>query len=225
MARYQVPIIELPQGWLPLVPDDVPPSPGRPISVFAESDDLFLAVRRAIEYNQAPQREGTPRWAVVVEPGTVGRAWRNARLVTPLTYKVTAIWWPTGWEPQSPLDVPNCVWRAQGQIDDRRLTYSQAVAAVGALNRQSMAQDGAMWYVILAVENEPTSQTVSYDPSGTETTVEIRRLHVIRPEEGGGKGDCSHCPAHSFQCARADWITLEQTATQTSQRIAAKPLS
>jgi hypothetical protein len=145
--------------------------------------------------------------------------------VTPLVYKVTAIWWPTGWEPQSPLDVPNCVWRAQGQIDDRRLTYPQAVATVVGLNQQSMAQDAVMWYVILAVENEPISQTVSYDPSGTETTVEIRRLHVIRPEEGAGKGDCSHCPAHSFQCAQADWITLEQTATRTSQRIAAAPLS
>jgi hypothetical protein len=71
-----------------------------------------------------------------------------------------------------------------------------------------------MWYVLVAVENEPVSQTVAHDSSGTETTVAVRRLHVVRPEHGG-KGDCSHCPAHSFDCAKKEWSSLEQTATET----------
>ncbi len=216
MSGYQVTLIHFPQRWQPVSPDDVPPSPGTPLSVLAETDELFPAVRKAIQYNEASQREARDQWAVVVEPGAMGRVWKNARLATPLTYKVTAIWWPTGWEPRSPLDVPNCVWRAQGRTDDQQFTYPRALAVARGLNQQSIAHDAVMWYVIVAVENEPLSQTVSCDPSGTETTVEVRRLHVIRPEEGGGEGDCSHCPARSFQCTRADWISFEQATTRAT---------
>jgi len=98
------------------------------------------------------------------------------------------------------------------------MPYQRALATGAGLNRQSMDQAGAMWYVVIAVENEPVSHTVSYDPSGTETTVEVRRLHVVRPEEGGGKGDCSHCPAHAFDCAKQEWTALEQTATDSRTR-------
>jgi hypothetical protein len=208
MPRYQVSIIERPADWEPQCPDDVPPEPGAPLKVLEEFEDAFQAVRRVIEQNQT----GDPgEWAVAVEPGCPGKTWRNARLCTPLSYKVTTIWWPEGWEPGSPLDVPNCVWRAQGETDRERLTYQQAVTMARALNQQSMNHAAAMWYVVIAVENEPVSQTVSYDPAGTETTVEVRRLHVVRPEEeGGGRGDCSHCPAHAMECARDDWVALEQ---------------
>lgn len=218
MARYQVSIVEAAGPWQPASLDDVPPSPGKPSAVLAETDDLFDAVRQAIDHNRQAQQEGSGRWAVVVEPGSLGRTWPGARLCTPLTYKVTAIWWPTGWEPGGPTDVPNCVWKAQGEPGKEALTYRKAVALVRSLNRQSIDHAGTMWYVVLAVENEPVSQTVSYDPSGSETTVEVRRLHVIRPEKGGGKGDCSHCPAHAFDCAKAEWNTLEQTVTTTSTR-------
>ena len=44
-----------------------------------------------------------------------------------------------------------------------------------------------MWYVVIAVENEPVLQTVPHDASGTETTVAVRRLHVVRPEEGAAR--------------------------------------
>lgn len=127
-------------------------------------------------------------------------------------YKVTAIWWPTGWEPQSPLDVPNCVWKAPNETDQPCLDYSQAFAIVRGLNQQSMDHLGTMWYVIIAVDNEPLPQTVSCDPSGTETIAQVRREHVVRPEEGG-RGDCSHCPARAFDCAKGDWQLLEQPAT------------
>ena len=101
MGRYRVSIIERPTGWEPASPDDVPPDPGPPLHVLAEADELFAAVRHAIEHNQLPDR-----------------------------------------------------------------------------------------------------------------TVEVRRLHVARPERGG-KGDCSHCPARGLDCAREDWASLEQTATET----------
>jgi hypothetical protein len=219
MARYEVSLIQRPQGWHPAGPDDVPAELGRPLTVLGQADNVFAAVRQAIEYNQAADREQTQRWAVVVEPGMLGRYWRSARLCTPLAYKVAAIWWPAGWEPQSPLDVPNCVWRAQGEMDQEHLTYPQALAMVRGLNQQSMDHAAAMWYVIIAVENESISQTVSFDPAGTETTVQVRRLHVARPESGG-KGDCSYCPAHSFQCAKEDWLSVEQTiaTTETHRR-------
>jgi hypothetical protein len=203
MARYQVVAVPRPQGWLPARPDDVPPQPDKPLEVLAEADDLLAAVRQAIEHNQDPRRaEG--RWAVVVEPGSRGRTWPAARLCTPIVYKVTAIWWPEGWEPDSPLDVPNCVWQAQGRPAEKAMSYPEAEAAIRGLNRQCMSQPGTTWYVVVAVENEPVSQTVSYDSAGTETTVEIRRLHVIRPEQGG-RGNCAHCPAHSLQCAQSEW--------------------
>jgi hypothetical protein len=203
MAKYQVLVVAAATDWVPACPDDAPPRPGDPLEVLAEADDLFAAVRQAIGHNEDVGRvEG--RWAVVAEPGSLGRTWPGARLCTPIAYKVTAIWWPEGWEPESPLDVPNCPWQVQGRVSDEHLSYPQAEAAIRGLNRQCMNQPGSNWYVIVAVENEPISQTVSYDAAGVETTVEVRRLHVIRPEQGG-RGSCSHCPAHSLQCAKTDW--------------------
>lgn len=201
MAKYQVPLVERPTGWEPNSPDDAPPRPGKPESVLASTDDLFSAVRQAIDYNQSAEAESAGRWAVVVEPGNLGRTWPGARFCTPLAYKVAAIWWPTGWEPQSPLDVPNCVWRAQGEPNDQLVSYQEAVATVQSLNHQGMNLAAARWFVVVAIENEPLSHTVSLDPSGTETTVKVRKIHLIRPD-GGGHGDCAHCPAHSFDCAK-----------------------
>ena len=215
MARYQVSIVERPDQWVPASPDDVPPQPGAPVESLAEAAPLFSAVRQAIDYNQSLDRQEDRRWAVVVEPGSRGQTWPSARLCTPLAYQVAAIWWPTGWEPSSPLDVPNCVWQAQSGSGQGPMPYRRALATVRALNRQSIDHAATMWYVLVAVENEPVSQTVAYDASGTETTVAVRRLHVVRPESGGGKGDCTHCPAHSFDCAQEEWTSREHTAAET----------
>jgi len=210
MSRYQVLIVDAPADWGAKSLDDMPQNPGEPLETLGEADDVFAAVRQAIDYNEKAKQAASHRWAVVVEPGTVGRTWCHARVCTPLCYKVISIWWPGGWEPTSPLDVPNCVWKSQGDEGRQCLTYLQAVAIVRGLNQQSMNHAGTMWYVIVAVENEPVSQSVSLDAAGTETTVEIRRLHVVRPETGASRGDCSLCPAHSFSCAKENWTTLEQ---------------
>jgi hypothetical protein len=207
MASYQVAIVRRPEDWTPATLDDVPPQPGEPLELRDEVDDLFVALRDAIGLNESADAD---RWAVVVEPGSPGRTWSAARLCTPVRYQVNALWWPEGWEPREPLDVPNCVWQAQGRVSDQPMSYEQAEATVQGLNRQCIDNPGTTWHVVAAVENEPVSRTVSYDASGTEATVEVRRLHVIRPVRGG-RGDCSHCPAHGFECAKAQWNSLTQT--------------
>ena len=103
MAKYQVAIIRWPEKWKPECADDVPLELNGPVEVLVESDDLFTALDRAIEHNESPEAQRRGRWAVVVEPGSMGRVWPAARLCTPVIYKVTAIWWPDGWEPNSPL--------------------------------------------------------------------------------------------------------------------------
>ncbi len=217
MSRYQVAVIARPLGWKPECPDDVPLELNGPVEVLGQWDDLFAAVNRAIEHNESPEAQRRARWAVVVEPGSLGRIWPAARLCTPITYKVMALWWPDGWEPNSPLDVPNCVWQSQGQTGGQWLTYSQAEATVRSLNQQCLANPSTTWYVVTAVENEAISQTTSYDPSGTETTVEVRRIHIIRPKEGG-HGECAYCPAGTFPCAKADWTSQVQTITDRHSR-------
>ena len=218
MAKYQVAIINRPPNWTPECADDVPLELNGPVDVLTHSDDLFDAVSQAMEHNESAAAQHRGRWAVVIEPASPGRVWPAARLCTPIIYKVTAIWWPDGWEPDSPLDVPNCAWQPQGPAGGEQwLGYPQAEATVLGLNRQSMDHPGTTWHVVVAVENEAVSRLVSYDPGGTETTVEVRRMHVIRPEQGG-HGNCSHCPAHAFQCAKADWSSETQTVSARRTR-------
>ena len=216
MGKYQVSLIERPADWQPKGPDDAPPKLGKPVSILATMSDFFDAVRKAIEHNESAEQAGA-KWAVVVEPGSLGRIWPGARLCTPLAYKVAAIWWPTGWEPESPLDVPNCVWKAQGEPTDHLVSYQEAMATVQSLNHQGMSQAAPRWYVVMAIENEPISHTVSLDPSGTETTVKVRKVHLVRADKAG-HGDCSHCPAHSFDCAKADLGAGIHSISDLSQR-------
>ena len=222
MAKYQVAVVKRPDDWKPQCADDVPLDLSGPVALLQELDDLFAAVGLAMEHNESAEAQRRGRWAVVVEPGGLGRIWPAARVCTPITYVVTAIWWPDGWEPHSPLDVPNCVWQAQGRAGGEWFNYPQAEATVLGLNRQCMEHPGSTWYVVVAVESEPVSRTVTYDPNGTESMTEVRRIHVIRPEHGG-HGDCSHCPAHAFRCAKADWSSQAQTVTATHSRAFSGP--
>lgn len=217
MAKYQVTTIRRPERWKPECADDVPLELHGPVETLAESDDLFEAVDRAMEHNESEGAKQRGRWAVVVEPGSAGRRWPAARVCTPVTYRVAAIWWPDGWEPTAALDVPNCVWQAQEHQCGQWMSYAEAEATMMALNRQCIDHPGAMWHVVMAVENEAISRTVSYDPSGVETTVEQRRMHVIRPANGG-RGRCSHCPASAFECAKADWSSQAQTLSASHSR-------
>lgn len=217
MAKYHVTIVQRPENWSPESSDDVPLDLSDPVGILAESSDLFEAVGRAMEYNESDESQQRQRWAIVIEPGSAGRVLPTARLCTPISYQVMPIWWPDGWEPHSPRDVPNCVWEAQDPVDSQSLSYPQAETAVLALNRQCMNQPGSTWYIIVAVENEPVSRTITCDASGAETTTEVRRMHTIRPDKGG-TGDCSHCPAGTFPCAKADWRSQSHTVPATHSR-------
>jgi len=214
MATFRVSLIARPDGWQPTRPDDVPSQPGALGETLCETDDLLAAVQKAIDHNEADGAD----WAVVVEPGAAGVIWPKARLCTPLGYKATTVWWPEGWEPESTLDVPNCVFKAPGEMGQERLTYPEAQARVRALNQQSLDQAANVWYVVVAVENEPISCTVSRDSAGTETTTAEHRLHVIGPDTDGGQGDCSHCPACKMDCASEGWTRKQQTITTTEIR-------
>ncbi|MDY0167957.1 MAG: hypothetical protein RBS80_15520 [Thermoguttaceae bacterium] len=217
MTRYQVVLVPKPPGWQPAGLDAVPPTISEPVELLETVSDLFCAVARAIEHNGQATGADAKRWAVVVDPDCPGCVHPCARLCTPLRYLVSVIWWPEGWEPNGPLDVPNCVWQAEARPADVALDYPKAEAIVHALNRQCMDSPGAAWHVVAAVENEPVSRTVSYDASGTESTAEVHRMHVIRPERGS-TGDCSHCPAHSFPCAKDRWRSLIQPVATHSTR-------
>lgn len=142
MAKYQVATIERPAGWNPRFPDDVPPEIQGGYDVVGEADDLFAAVRQAIELNQKAQADAQVRWALVVDAESPGLTWKTVRICTPIRYKIAAIWRSDGWEPTSPYDVPNCPWRAKGRSDDEAMPFVKAADTVVALNRQSMDSTG-----------------------------------------------------------------------------------
>ncbi len=210
MAKYQVAVIRRPEKWNPECLDDVPLQLQGPVDLLAESENLFEAVDWTMAHNESDEAKQRGRWAVVVEPGGTGRIWPAARVCTPIAYRIAALWWPDGWEPQSPLDVPHCAWQARQNAGAACLGYPEAEATVLALNRQCMDHPGAVWHVVMAIENEAVSRTTSYDSVGTETTVEVRRMHVVHPASGG-HGECSHCPAHALECVKSDGASPMRT--------------
>ena len=68
-------------------------------------------------------------------------------------YVVTSVWWPDGWEPTTPLDVPKCLSPVQEQTAGGRMTYQQAVATVRGLNQQNMDHPGTSWFVVAKVKD------------------------------------------------------------------------
>ena len=116
-------------------------------------------------------------------------------------YVVATVWWPDGWEPQTPLDVPNCVGLTGEQVSGDFLTYEQAVATVRGLNQQNIDHPGTTWYVVAAVKGDMPSTTCCHCDEGAAATIEASRLEVVESLQGGSHGDCSHCPASQFPCA------------------------
>ena len=58
MARYVISLVERPAQWKPTSWDDVPPTPGAPRETLGDADDLFVAVRQAIQHNEAVELVG-----------------------------------------------------------------------------------------------------------------------------------------------------------------------
>lgn len=199
---YQVAIFARPRDWSNWTLDDVPPALAGPLEVAGQYETLLEALGRAIEYNQDQARKNDLTWAVVVEAETRSRRWDGPRLCTPVSFKLASLVRPEGWEPAGPLDVPNCIWKADSRAR-AEMTLDQAIDTMRALNRQSMDLADTTWFVPVAVQSEPLEESVSYDSAGKQTVTQVRRMEVIRPAEGG-RGDCSYCPAHDFPCRQAE---------------------
>jgi hypothetical protein len=111
-------------------------------------------------------------------------------------YAIVPVWWPEGWEPTDPLDVPTCLAPAGADLAAApRMSLEQALAALRGLNRQNIEYPGAKWHV-LGETGEASAlaalQTVQVaGPAGT-----VEELRLLAPLSGGSRGDCSHCPAH-----------------------------
>lgn len=200
---YQVAIVTRPGGWSNQTEDDVPPMTEGTYQVAAQGEGLLEARQTAVTYNQDPARKLDSSWAVVVEAGAPSRRWPGPRLSTPVAFKLAALVRPEGWEPTSPWDVPNCIWKADTRSAQVEMGLEQVLATMRALNQQSLDLADTSWFVPVAVENEPVQETVSYDPAGKQTISQVRRVHVICPAQGT-RGDCSHCPAHDFPCREAE---------------------
>jgi hypothetical protein len=120
-------------------------------------------------------------------------------------YQVTAIWWPDGWEPCDPLDVPKCIRRPREPSDPGpQLSYERAVATVRGLNRQNIDHPGSTWYVVCEADDRPA--TADARPCIEAILAgEERPIRVVYPE-GSGRGDCSQCPAHELPCAAEEGL-------------------
>jgi hypothetical protein len=73
------------------------------------------------------------------------------------------------------------------------------VATVHGLNRQNLDHPGPTWYVVSEAEDPPPAAATPNIEAVLAGTAEPP-LRVLFPE-GGGRGDCSHCPAHGHPCA------------------------
>jgi hypothetical protein len=111
-------------------------------------------------------------------------------------YLVTTVWWPDGWEPKTPLDVPTCLAQAREQVANEPLSYEQALAIVRGLNQQNMDHPGATWHVVAGVKGPWVLPA-----DGGPAMIDARQVEVVAVPAGGSRGDCSHCPAKSFPCA------------------------
>jgi hypothetical protein len=207
MAQYEVAIVSCPKNWEPSSPDAVPPDCGSPDDVLAQTESLHKALCRAIAFNEESANPAAGRWAVVVDRGSAGQHWPEARLCTPVRYQVLSIWWPDGWDPSGPDAVPNCAWQSEfDRIEppplERGLTRDEALANVRALNRQVIDHAADRWYIAAAVENEPLPPQLTEPSIGSFATY---RVYVLKPEGNAPQGDCSACPAHTLECVTADW--------------------
>ena len=122
-------------------------------------------------------------------------------------YHILSIWWPEGWEPRGPSDVPNCAWQTELEPLEplnlaRSMEQDEAFSTVRALNRQVIDATAERWYVVAAVESEPVPPTAD-EPA--EPGIDRYRLHILRPASGAGQGDCTACAAHDLPCATAHW--------------------
>ena len=101
-----------------------------------------------------------------------------------MQYEVATVWWPEGWEPCGPLDVPNCLARVpQAGPPKPRTDLKQALATVRSLNRQNMDRPGNAWYVVEEVGGEAPETAPADQPlrSGAKPGRRRQRRLLLLP--------------------------------------------
>ncbi len=175
---YRVSVVLRPDGWEAASLDDSPDEL-RCLDDIGTHDKLEDAVEQVLDFNRQAVSEGSEHWAVAFETPPRGRS--SFRVCTPLTYRLVHVHWPDGWEPKEPLDVPPSAWREQSDTQ-QEFSFDEALDALRSLNEAHMAEPTSQrWSIMVAVECEPLHTSTYCDHLGTETSISVRRLHVVRP--------------------------------------------
>ena len=83
MSKYCLAIVAKPPNWKPDHPDDVPAELTPTPAIQGEFDDLFPALRAAVEWNEKSLAAKGSDWAVVVDTSSPGRRWGWAAFAHP----------------------------------------------------------------------------------------------------------------------------------------------
>jgi len=184
-AGYRVSLVQFPEDWEPGSLDDSPDGL-RCTEDIGQHVLLEDALEQALDFNELSVEGERSKWAVIFESPVRGRL--NFRVCTPLSYRIVHIHWPEGWSPQSPFEIPDCTWRDQSDSSNE-FTFDEAFDALKSLNEAHLMEPSCeRWSIMLAIECEPIHTSMYCDHLGTETTMTVRRLHVIRPVADSNQG-------------------------------------
>ncbi len=179
-GSFRVSLVEFPEDWEPGSLDDSPDGL-RCTEDIGHHDLLEDALEQSLDFNEQSIHGDRSKWAVIFETPVRGRL--NFRVCTPLSYRIVHVHWPQEWTPESPLDVPDCAWRDQSD-SNAEFTFDEGLDALKSLNEAHLMEPSCeRWSIMVAVECEPVHTSMYCDHLGTETTMTVRRLHVIRPVE------------------------------------------
>lgn len=175
---YRVSLVQYPDGWEPVSLDDSPDGL-RCTEDIGVHDTLEDALEQVLDFNMESIEGDRSKWAVIFETPVRGR--QNFRVCTPLTYRIIHIHWPEGWAPNSPVDVPDCEWHDQSDTN-AEFTFDEALDTLKSLNEVHLMEPSSeRWSIMVAVECEPVHTSMYCDHLGTETSMTVRRLHIVRP--------------------------------------------
>jgi len=182
-SGFRVSLVQFPDDWEPGSLDDSPDGL-RCTDDLATYDLLEDALEQTLDFNRESIEGERSKWAVIFETPVRGRL--NFRVCTPLSYRIVHVHWPEGWKPESPFDVPDCEWQDHSE-SSAEFSFDEAVEALRSLNEaHRMEPSSERWSIMVAVECEPVHTSVYSDHLGTETSMTVRRLHVVKPIDASG---------------------------------------
>lgn len=193
---YRVSLVQFPENWEPASLDDSPDGL-RCIDDLSSYDLLEDALEQVLDFNRESIEGDRSKWAVIFETPVRGRL--NFRVCTPLSYRIVHIHWPDGWTPESPFDVPDCQWHDQSD-SNTEFAFDEGIEALRSLNEAHLMEpNSGRWSIMVAVECEPVHTSLYCDHLGTETSMTVRRLHMIKPIDDAGHRLFDSMPAISYR--------------------------